>query len=269
MTNAKIFDLKAQRLIGQQQFIDDISSSELIVIGEYHDQKIHHDNQLVIIKNLSLNGPIDVGLEFIAWTHQNHVQDYLANHLSEEEFLKNINWGGNPFEFYRPLMWQAHHSLGQAYGINAPRSLSSRISRYGLNDLTPEERQLLPPDFTLGQERYFKRFKEIMTGGGHSLPDEKLLRYFQAQSLWDETMAYQSLKAMKPELGPFVIIVGSFHVEYKLGLPARLSARSSQSHITTVVQILSDRSEEEIEELKEHPEYGYIADYVIINEINP
>ena len=82
--------------------------------------------------------------------------------------------------------------------------------------------------------------------GGH-VPDSKLDNYFQAQSTWDETMAWQSLEFMKNHIDQvFVIIVGEFHVQYGGGLPASLNRRiqlmglADKINVKTISQITTE-----------------------------
>ena len=83
--------------------------------------------------------------------------------------------------------------------------------------LSAEERRFLPPVWERGNARYFERFQEAMKD--HAEPEE-IDNYFWAQSLWDDTMAWQALRAQTADpRGILVIIVGAFHVEFGGGLP--------------------------------------------------
>ena len=61
-----------------------------------------------------------------------------------------------------------------------------------------------------------------MNGMEKGMPGLDINNLFTAQSIWDDTMAYETLEISRNLDHPFVIIVGSFHVEYKLGLPSRV-----------------------------------------------
>ncbi len=81
-------------------------------------------------------------------------------------------------------------------------------------------------------------------------------------------MAYQSLKAWGDYSHHlFAIIVGNFHAEYLLGLPARLEARKSAGvKVQTVVQVSLEEipSQEDLAAMVEpHETYGLLGDYII------
>ena len=71
--------------------------------------------------------------------------------------------------------------------------------------------------FELGDSGYRERFEESMQG--HASP-EAVQRYFEAQSLVDETMAY-SLQLLATGRFHFVI-AGNFHTNYASGIVAAL-----------------------------------------------
>jgi hypothetical protein len=106
-------------------------------------------------------------------------------------------------------------------------SLEPFLAR-ALKSLTDQQRQLLPPDFSRGRTLYYDRFLEVMSGGAHPLPPAALERFFWAQSLWDDTMAWKVLEwhQLNPD-DDIVVIVGDFHATYGGGLEDRLRARGA------------------------------------------
>lgn len=232
---------------GETKTIDQLletvaNGPSVLVLGEIHDQPCHHQNQLSIINRLSnKDRVVHVGLEFLAFPHQNFVDQYLMGELSDEEFQKAVAWGAD-FAAYKPKILSPLISGGQALAINTTKELSMKIARSGLSSLSPEELALVPAGFELGNDDYFERFRQVMadSSGGHQLPPEALARYFTSQSLWDDTMATQVLKWREyyPD-DHIVIIVGDFHVAFGGGLPDRLNKRGLNS-IITLSQVLPD-----------------------------
>lgn len=247
---------------GEQKTIDQLIHSlpdqpSVFVLGEIHDQPCHHQNQINIINRLSQKGRVvHVGLEVLAFPHQNFVDQYLLGALSDDEFQKAVAWGKD-FSFYKPKILSPLITGGQALAINTPRELSMKVARFGLSSLTTEELALVPDGFELGNEAYFERFRQVMgdSSRGHQLPPEALARYFASQSLWDDTMATQVLKWR--EFYPddhIVIIVGDFHVSFGGGLPDRLNKRGLSS-IVTLSQVLTGT---EVRYVAESPRADYV-----------
>ncbi|OFZ15926.1 MAG: hypothetical protein A2X86_11130 [Bdellovibrionales bacterium GWA2_49_15] len=245
--------------------IEKLEAGTVVIISEIHNLKSHHQHQELFLEAMAQNGigRISVGMEFLSFVGQAYIDQYLFEGLPEEQFLKSVNWSGD-FPTYRPLVLFPRDHGGETLGLNAPRTLTAKISKTGLSSLSEEERALIPPDFKLGNPLYFERFKATMTGGGHELPPQVVARYFEAQSVWDETMAFVASNYMgKNPDSILVIIVGDFHAQYGGGLPDRLKARGVEKIVTISQVNLKDLTpEERREEVRPHPKYGVRADYI-------
>jgi uncharacterized iron-regulated protein len=202
-----------------------------------------------------------VGLEFLSILHQDYVDQFLGGQLPEGDFLRLVEWGEPSFDFYREQTLAPRQTGGRTLALNAPRWLTRKISQTGLDSLTPEERQLLPADFTMGNDAYKERFRAVM--GGH-VAEEKLDRYFQAQSAWDEAMATTSCTHQRLHPGrDLVIIVGDFHAAYGGGLPDRMKARGCQNvKVISQVQVDSLDHLDKDPEILPHPNWGPRADWI-------
>jgi uncharacterized iron-regulated protein len=239
-----------------------VGPGTVVVYAEQHDNEEHHQNQRdFLVKMSGGKFPLSVGMEFFEYPHQKLIDQYGREEISEDDFLKQIKWGKNPFDFYRFQVLLPYYLGGRTYGLNIPRSISGQVAKAGMESLTEEQRALLPPDFTLGSETYYERFHETMKG---HVPEKSIQNYFAAQSLWDETMAWRTALAMQelPEQ-VMVIHVGDFHVAYQDGLIARLKARGVQK-IVSISQInTKDMSaEERAAEIQPHARYGARADFI-------
>lgn len=219
-----------------REALRDLTPGSILIIGENHGFQVHQQQQVEIMATLrSLGHKVSVGMEFFTYTDQPHVNNYLSGQLSEEAFLKAISWGGLSFDFYREqTLFPDGREGSQTLALNAPRSITGKVAKGGLEALTEEDRRLLPPQFTLGRDSYKERFLKMMP---HIPSPEAGLRYFMAQSIWDDTMAWQASEfiARHPDQ-TLVIVVGEFHVQYGGGLPDRLRARSAVP-LLTVSQI--------------------------------
>jgi uncharacterized iron-regulated protein len=115
-----------------------------------------------------------------------------------------------------------------------PRSITSKISKTGIESLTTDEQKLMPPDFHLGRDSYKQRFADIM----HVPVGPMMDKYFAAQSTWDDTMAFTATEFMKRNPNQvLVIIVGEFHAQYGGGLANRILARARNIPVVSLSQI--------------------------------
>lgn len=230
--SAQIFDGETNSQIELNQVIDQIKPGQVLLIGEMHGLQPVHDQQMSILQALKARGhKIAVGMEFFNYTDSSFIKSFREGALSEADFKKAINWSGNDFNLYGPQLLFGE----EGFGINMPRSVTSQVSKNGLASLTLEQQKLMPPNFQLGNDSYKRRFNEAM--GGH-MPAEKFENYFAAQSIWDETMAWQALNFVQnnPDY-IYVIIVGEFHVAYGGGLPDRLRTRLTDLNLPYQVEL--------------------------------
>ncbi|MBT4762094.1 MAG: ChaN family lipoprotein [Bdellovibrionaceae bacterium] len=258
---------KDGRQVSMKRVIQDVKPGTVIILSELHTWQSHHDHQLEFLNTMRAKRPdlkINVGMEFFEYSKQNIVDDYLNLKMDEVDFLKQIGWGENDYNQYRPLVTFPQVSLGETtLALNASRKLSSKIAKNGWDSLNDKDRNMLPPNFSLGRDIYYERFKESMSHG-HKLPEELVLNYFGAQSLWDDTMAWTTVEFMKehPE-DILVIIVGDFHNIFGGGLPHRIKARGHENVLTISQLAIDGLTEQELyDEAVNHPKWGARADYV-------
>jgi len=246
-----------------------VDAGGVLILSELHGNPIHIERQIEALNALSKTGrcTVSVGLEFLSWVHQAEVDDFFNGKLAEADFLKAVEWGSDPFSNYRTQALIPQTTGGTLIGINAPRSLTSAISKLGVDGISSEQAALLPPNFSLGSAAYRERFDEIM--GGH-VPVTAIDRYFAAQSAWDDTMAWQIESFLKSHPGHcLAVVVGDFHASWGGGLPDRLRARSV-SNVVVVSQIESSdfaRDDELSAQLGPHPRYGIRADAIWISDV--
>ncbi len=227
-----LYSSRTQQWVVLDQALSEVKPGSVVIIGENHGLRAHQTQQIAILQILDykkLN--VSVGMEFFSYPDQALVNQYRAGTLDEESFLKAAHWGTLDFSYYRgQVNFPMKSKGGMTVALNAPRALTGKIAKTGLSSLTPEELNILPPDFTLGRDSYKTRFIENVP---HKMPEEAMNRMFAAQSAWDDTMAWQAQKFLKAHpTQVLVIIVGEFHSQYGGGLPDRLRARGVSSVLT-------------------------------------
>lgn len=244
-----------------------VRPGSIIVMGENHGFKTAQQGQIELLQALRARGlKVSTGLEFFYYPDQALVDSYRTGHMSESDFLQKIQWGNPSFDFYRDQALFPRYDFGEkTVALNAPRSLTGRISKVGIAGLTADEAALLPPNFQVGRDSYKERFLAMMP---HLPSPEAGLRYFEAQSAWDDTMAWQAAEfiAAHPDQ-VLVITVGDFHAAYGGGLPDRIAARTQQKPLVVSYVNAKDLTPVELEqELNPSTVYGPRADYIWLTE---
>lgn len=275
-------------------WLESIEEGDVILVGEKHGFFPHHEMQTHIIQNLIDRGlTVDVGIEHVPYTLQGGLDSYVSEAISESEFLKLLGWspsrygscrdytanGGledlfesTPFDCYIHSLRLSEKNGGKAVAINLPRSLTSKVSRGGVSSLSPEEQLLLPPNYELGSDSYYQRFRELILSFGDShgpISEDFIQNMFLSQSLWDESMSWRSLLQMNQHpKRVLVVTVGNFHVAHGDGLAARFYARGAKK-VYTVSQTFADKANlADIDSMAQpDPVYGAHGDLVLITNI--
>lgn len=219
-----------------QTLIGEVTPGSIVILGENHANPVHRDQHMAVLQALRQAGhKVSVGMEFLKYTDQAWVNQYVGGRINDEQFLKTIAWSGFDFQYYKQQILFPNPEKGeQTVALNIPSFVTSKIGKTGIESLTPEERALMPPDFQVGRDSYKKRFESII----HIPPGPALERYFTAQSAWDDTMAYQATQfLMKHADHVLVIVVGEFHAQYGGGLADRITARNPSVSILTLSQV--------------------------------
>jgi uncharacterized iron-regulated protein len=264
----KLIDGHTLQSVEIDQALSEVIPGTILIVSEVHDFLPHHKNQVTILQALKTKlNHISTAFEFFENRFQNAVDQYVDGMLTEDIFLKAVNWGRIPFDFYRKQVLFPKLAGGKTIALNAASTLTSKISKAGLESLTDVEKAELHEGFALGNELYFDRFKEVMQN--HVTPDQ-LTHYFQAQSVWDDTMAYNAVQFISENpLQVLVVIVGDFHAQYGGGLPDRLKARG-QKNLVVISQLNADGLSPDEINLETAPtnKYGPRSDFIFVSTSN-
>lgn len=263
--NARTLQPQTSKSLSIEEVAASIPKGAILVFGELHNNGAIQQGQLDFMQTLRRQGhSLNVGLEFLTFNHQSQVDAFRLGQLSEIDF-KKTSWGQSGFEFYRSQILFPDYAINErTYALNSPAEIPSAVKNRGLNNLTDKERSLLPPDFQLDSDSYKERFFELMQS--HVKDGELIERYFEAQSIWDDTMAWKACEAAQASSNTLVIIVGQFHVNYEDGLINRIKARCGKLHpIVSISQALfSKNTAIALDPFTPSPKYGALADFLMV-----
>jgi uncharacterized iron-regulated protein len=215
---------------------------DVFVIGEYHDNCACHAWQKDFIEALAKERPrLVVGFEFFNRGDDPALELYLAGKMTEGELLQKTGWyqrGSLNFAYTR-LVLETVKKLGlKAVGLNVPRELISRVAKKGFASLTAEEKAIFPGVENGDPEHEF--FIRSTLGEFAVQVPLWFRNVYAAQKCWDTVMAESLRLALaRPENRGCkgVIIAGSAHVAYGLGIPWRYLRRDKRAGILTLVPV--------------------------------
>lgn len=234
-----------------EELAKEIKGSRFVYVGESHDDLAMHDIQFRVIEALYAQGPrVAIGLEMFPATAQDVLDRFNQGIFTLEEFVREakwyIHWNFN-FGYYKKIFEFAQANKIPVYGLNAPRETIGKIRMRGWEALSEEEKRLVPqPDVSHQEHRLLIRtiFESAelppqMKGEGLDKVFEGLYR---SQSAWDEVMAANAVQAAEIEGRRMVVLAGSGHLLYNLGLNRRVQERTKLPFSTVIsVPVPKDR----------------------------
>jgi uncharacterized iron-regulated protein len=233
----QIVDLASGKVIGFEDLIAHLSSKDLIFVGEAHDNADHHLIQIQILQALAGRpSSLTLGMEYFQQHQQPMLDRYIQGDSTETEFLEAVDWKKNwgfDYRLYRPLMQFARERKYRVLAINAPNPLVRKVARTGLKSLEPSEREQLPKDIDLTQDRHRAFLSGIYSE--HAPGDLKDFEYFyEAQCVWEETMASHLAEHLASGKGKVIAFTGNGHIVNKFGVPDRTVRRVPVSMATVM-----------------------------------
>ncbi len=235
--------------------VNAVARKRIVYVGEEHDKFSHHQVQLEILQGLYRQNPkIAVGMEMFQKPFQKALDDYIAGTIDERTFLKRSEYFKRwdiDYHLYKPILDFARSQHLPVIALNARREIVEKVGKGGLESLSKEEKQEIPEPSGYSDPQYRDRLKEAFAGHQHG-ENNNFEHFYQAQILWDETMAdsVDRFLKQKPDYR-MVVLAGAGHVQYGSGIPKRAFKRNGLDYAI----VLNDADVEK-----------GIADYVIFPE---
>jgi len=251
----RIIHLETGKVLSFDHFIDQLGSKDLIFIGEKHDNPEHHLIEVQILQALTDRyGDLCVAMEFFQEPQQPVLDRYMEGTSTETVFLKDVDWRKTwsfDYCFYRPLILMLRKKRNRIHAVNAPNDIVKKVARSGLDSLKPEERNQLAKEIDLDNEKHRAYLREVYKQhAGRGL--KKFDYFYQAQCVWEETMAENIAECLKKNEQKVVVFAGNGHIINRYGIPERTLKRVRVNTATIVLYPLTGR-----ETIKKK-----IADYV-------
>jgi hypothetical protein len=177
--------------------------------------------------------------------------------LTEEGFLTIADWYSNwgfPWGYYRDIFLFARDEGLRLVALNAPRDVVRAVGQRGIDGLTDEERVHMPPSIDLDSDDHLTLFKSYFSDDDamHSAMDDEAWRtMLAAQSTWDAAMAWRAVETLRERPDAvMVVLVGSGHVAYGLGIERQARALGFEGDVATVIPLpVGDLSGEPVGEV--------------------
>ena len=223
-----------------------LAGVDILLVGESHTSVDFHRVQYRVLDELSRAGrKVMIGLEMFPYTYQEHLDNWVSGHYSEEGVLELGDWygaWGYHWDYYRDLFVLARDRGMPMFAINTPREVVSAVREKGFQDLTEEEAAHIPSEIDTESEEHLRLFKAYFDEDDpiHAqMSEDAWMSMLRAQCTWDATMGFNSVKAFekhREEGAILVVLAGSGHVSYGLGIE-RQAAQWFDGEVASLIPV--------------------------------
>lgn len=208
------------------------AEADVVLLGEEHtamDQKLLHAE---LVEAMAETGrTIVLAMEFFQRDDRDALDSWVRGEIDERELLEQTGWydrGGYRWEYYRPVMEVARAHGMTVVGANVPREIPRAVNRGGLDGLSEEQAAMVGSVTTDGSPQHRYLISRYFGDTVAMLPPGWFDNMYAAQCLWDVVMA-RSILDVAAEDTTVVLVVGSGHVAYGLGIPRRLDQECDET----------------------------------------
>jgi uncharacterized iron-regulated protein len=246
-----LFVLQGRDKLSEPQLWERMAEARVICFGEQHDLPEHHYAQQRALSELATRAAatqrtLGVGFEMFQRPYQAALTSFVAGATPEEQFLTDSNYAerwGFDFSLYRPLLKTVREFSLEALALNAPREITRKIGKNGLDGLDASERNQLP-ELVLDDRDHRAYFDDAMgdhppMGGGADIDD-----MYAVQVVWDETMAETAAKWLSHagSGSQLILFAGNGHC-HESAIPARITRRTNIPVLSVAPVLASDLSD--------------------------
>jgi uncharacterized iron-regulated protein len=212
--------------------LSDLPAADIVVLGELHDNPVHHLNQAAAVAAIR---PAAIVFEMLDPAQAARVTpDFLA---SEAELGAALEWeaaGWPDFAMYYPIFAAAGDARIRpgTETVEAAR----RAVREGAAPVFGEGAGDFGLDAPLPEAEQTARVDEQRVAHCDALPEDLLPGMVEAQRLRDAWLARAAIAAQAETGGPVVVITGNGHARRDWGVPALLARAAPDLSVLAVGQ---------------------------------
>lgn len=216
----QIYNTATQAGINQQQLVEELKLHALILLGEVHDEPLHHLRRAELIKALSAQNPLVVAEQLEA-DKQLQYTEHLAEDLAQAGFDAKV-WD---WEVYAPLFSTLATEQIPLVGGNLPLDTVRQIAKQGevaLPNMLAAKIQAAP----LSDAAQATLVSDLEAGHCGHLPKALLPNFILAQRARDASMLNSMQQAKRT---PVILLAGNGHVRKDYGIPTLLLSGQPKS----------------------------------------
>ena len=237
-------DAQSGKNLTAAQLASKLQKYDVVFFGEYHDQSEIHQYELELLKAMykAKGAKLALSMEMFEADNQSKLNNFLADTLSEENFLAASRPWPNYRTDYAPLVNFAKEKKMPVIAANVPRFLAAHVAKN--NALTEgveaQYQQWLPKHTYAPEGAYKDKFYAQMSSPAApmKMPPQRLAAVYAAQCLKDDKMA-ESIAAFADAHQNMQIlhINGCFHSDAHLGTTQKLEALRPELKVAVITPL--------------------------------
>ena len=209
------------------------TESQVILLGEVHDNPLHHDIQACAIAAIA---PSALEFEMVAQSRVEALTE--ADREDADQLEASLLWeasGWPDFRMYYPIFTAAPQA--EIFGAAIPRETLRAVFETGAAPQFEGDAAMFGLDAALPEEE--QEIREQMQFEAHceAMPADMMGGMVAAQRLRDAELARMTLNALDQTGGPVVVILGNGHARYDWGVPVYLRAVRPDLRLLSVGQV--------------------------------
>jgi len=246
----KIWDVKSGKFVGKQRLVEEIRHNKFILLGETHDNRIHHQGQAWIINNLNKSG----FSALVAFEMINSAQGELIKNKEYREssaLIEDLNQVKNTWRYesrYKPVFDSV---LGAHYSLY-PASMDKK----SIMTIVMKGQQSVPADIQYALEKnplseaQNQALKEEIRISHCGMSNPEMTRAMMlTQRVKDAVMAKRLMRDSDEEKR--VLVAGSGHTRKDRGVPMYITSEYRNDGIISIVWIEVAKGLNSVEEYAE------------------
>lgn len=241
---AQFSDAGSSKELNAAQLAKRLQKYDVVFFGEFHDQGEIHAAEAELLQAMhKLQGDkLALSMEMFEADNQDKLDKFLADDLSEEDFLAASRPWPRYKTDYAPLVNFAKEQKMPVLAANVPRFLAAYVAKNNASTVGIEEQylQFLPKHTYAPDGAYKDKFYAQMTSpeAPMKMSPQRLAAVYAAQCLKDDKMA-ESIAAFSDAHKEMQVlhINGCFHSDAHLGTTQKLEALRPRLKVAVITPL--------------------------------
>lgn len=234
--SGKIWDVRSGKFVDREKLVEASRQGEYILLGETHDNRLHHEYQAWLINSLYQSG----FSALVAFEMINSAQGKLIKnkqYVSTDELISDLNQIKTTWQYenrYRPVFNSALEAGYSVLPANLDRMAIMAIARQGDKNIPPEIRPYLEKNKLTEKQK--QALKEEIRKSHCGMDNPQMIRaMMRTQKVKDAVMAHSLLR--DSGVDKRILVVGSGHARNDRGVPMYISGEEKNARIVSIAWI--------------------------------